>query len=286
MNDEDTRSAPIVIQQAQDMLTGRKAANAFIDSYEEVSNITVPEEKKQQVHEERREFNQRKHQEDYMNKPFNMKEFEEAVKTLSQKKSPGPDKLMERLINTRLSWHLEKNNILTPEQAGFRQHRSTEDQVAYIAQKIEDGYQDKKHTLTVWIDMEKAFDKVWKDGLRLKLQKCGVTGCMLPSPRWWNIQPKEDAERRSSSRGVLSPTLFLVFINDIIKDLPRNVQGAIYADDLVLWCTEEHLTTANYRLQEALNVLQDWTKRCLSKSTPKRPPTLSLVCPLGNRRPL
>ncbi|PVD27237.1 hypothetical protein C0Q70_12392 [Pomacea canaliculata] len=98
MNDEDTRSAPIVIQQAQDMLTGRKAANAFIDSYEEVSNITVPEEKKQQVHEERREFNQRKHQEEYMNKPFNMKEFEEAVKTLSQKKSPGPDKVTNEML--------------------------------------------------------------------------------------------------------------------------------------------------------------------------------------------
>ena len=67
-------------------------------------------------------------------------------------------KLLERMINTRLVWHLEKNKIITPEQAGFRQHHSTEDQVAYIAQKIEDGFQDKQHTLTVWIDMEKAFD--------------------------------------------------------------------------------------------------------------------------------
>ena len=36
-------------------------------------------------------------------------------------------KFMERMINTRLVWHLEKNNIVTPEQAGFQQHRSTED---------------------------------------------------------------------------------------------------------------------------------------------------------------
>ena len=66
-------------------------------------------------------------------------------------------KTMERMINTRLSWYLESNNIITPEQAGFRQHHSTEDQVTYIAQKIEDGFQDKRHTLTVWLDMEKAF---------------------------------------------------------------------------------------------------------------------------------
>ena len=87
-------------------------------------------------------------------------------------------KLVERMINTRLVWHLEKNNIITPEQAGFRQHHSTEDQVTYIAQKIEDGFQDKQHTLTVWIDKEKAYDRAWKDGLRFKLQKSGVTGCM------------------------------------------------------------------------------------------------------------
>ena len=37
-----------------------------------------------------------------------------------------------------------------------RQHRSTEDQVTYIALKTEDGIQDKQHTLTVWIDMEKG----------------------------------------------------------------------------------------------------------------------------------
>ena len=68
----------------------------------------------------------------------------------------------------------------------------------------------------------------------------------------------------------MSPTLFLVFINDIIKDLPRKVQGAIYADDLVLWCSEEHLTTANYRLQQALNLLESWTKQWLVKINPSK----------------
>ena len=90
-------------------------------------------------------------------------------------------KPMETLINTRLVWYLEKKNIITSEQAGFRQHRSTEDQATYITQQIEGGFQDKQHTLTVWTGMEKAYDKVRKDGLRLKLQKSGVTGCMYQS---------------------------------------------------------------------------------------------------------
>ena len=87
-------------------------------------------------------------------------------------------KVMERLINTRLTWYLEEKQILDANQAGFRQHRSTEDQIAYIAQKIEDGFQAKKHTLAVWVDMEKAFDRVWRDGLRIKLKQNGVSGKM------------------------------------------------------------------------------------------------------------
>ncbi|XP_070209766.1 uncharacterized protein [Littorina saxatilis] len=337
MNGEDTRAATITISQGQELLTGRKAANLFIDNYEKVSNITVPEERRAEIQEERRTSNE--HQpEEHMNKPFNHQELADAMKALHERKSPGPDKitnemllhlgtraktqllklynnswktghvpqvwreadmvpihkkgkdrakvdsyrpisltscvgiLMERLINTRLTWHLEKNNTFSPEQAGFRQHRSTEDQVAYIAQKIEDGYQDKKHTLTIWIDMEKAFDKIWKEGLKLK---SGVAGCMFQwicqylNNRKAKLHVSGQYSRKKTLKdgvpkgGVLSPTLFLGFINDIVKDLPRNVHGAIYADDLALWCSEEHITTANYRMQEALKVLEDWTKKWL-----------------------
>ncbi|PVD34162.1 hypothetical protein C0Q70_05425 [Pomacea canaliculata] len=117
--------------------------------------------------------------------------------------------------------------------------------------------------------MEKAFDKVWKDGLRLKLQKCGVTGCMY---QWISQYLKNRKARvhkeflKGSTQSYPVPCLH----KRHHQGPPRNVQGAIYADDLVLWCTEEHLTTANYRLQEALNVLQDWTKRWLVKVNPKK----------------
>ena len=181
-------------------------------------------------------------------------------------------KVLERMINSRLMWHLEKNKLLSKYQAGFHQDHSTEDQAAHVAQMIEDSFQDKKHTLAVWVDLEKAFDKVWKDGLRLKLQRCGVRGCMYK----WISQFLHNRNARvqmggSYSRkkilaegvpqgGVLSPTLFLIFINDVLNDLPRGVHGAMYADDLILWCIEESIGTARYRLQEPLNLLERWTK--------------------------
>ena len=75
-------------------------------------------------------------------------------------------------------WHLEDKKHITPEEAVFRQDRSTENQITYISQAIEDAFQDKKHTLAVWIDLEKAVDKVWTEGLKLKLCQCGVAGQM------------------------------------------------------------------------------------------------------------
>ena len=60
--------------------------------------------------------------------------------------------------------------------------------------------------------------------------------------------------------GVLSPSIFLVFMNDLIKKFPSTVKSAMYADDLVIWSTEEYATTAKIRLQEATNILSSWTQ--------------------------
>ena len=65
-------------------------------------------------------------------------------------------------------------------------------------------------------------------------------------------------------------TLFLVFINNIIRDLPHKDQGAIYVNDLILGCSGEQLSTANYRLQQALKILERWTKQWLVKINPRK----------------
>jgi len=90
-------------------------------------------------------------------------------------------KTMERIVNQRLQWYLEVEDVITPEQAGFRRYRSTEDQTTHLTQVIEDAFQAKKATLAVFIDLQRAFDKVWKDGLLVKLQRGGISGNMY---RW------------------------------------------------------------------------------------------------------
>ena len=50
-------------------------------------------------------------------------------------------------------------------------------------------------------------------------------------------------------------------MNDIIPELPKGVHTAIYADDLVLLCTEEYAATTNYRMQIALDNVVTWAEQ-------------------------
>ncbi|GFR60641.1 RNA-directed DNA polymerase from [Elysia marginata] len=93
---------------------------------------------------------------------------------------------MERIVSTRMTWDLEKNNILIEEQAGLRRGRCIEDHITLIAQDIENGFQEKRHTVAVWIDMEKAFDRVWRDRLSLKLMaRLYVQTCLIAFRDTW-----------------------------------------------------------------------------------------------------
>lgn len=51
---------------------------------------------------------------------------------------------------------------------------------------------------------------------------------------------------------------FMLFINDLGSDLRRGTYATLYVDVLVLWCKEEHTTTAALRMQEAVNVLTEY----------------------------
>ena len=86
--------------------------------------------------------------------------------------------------------------------------------------------------------------------------------------------------------GVLSRNLFILFINDIVKDFPMKVKAALYVDDLVLWCTEEELVTATFRIQLALYHVNQWTEQwCVTINKDKSSTTLFTLSPKKDHRP-
>ena len=104
-----------------------------------------------------------------------------------------------------------------------------------MTQDIEDAFQEKKKVLAVFFDLSKAFDKVWKEGLLLKLLRVGVHGKMhkwlsdFLLNRTARVKLDGTISRQVKLRegvpqgGVVSSTLFLVYINDITTTVPRHV---------------------------------------------------------------
>ena len=91
-------------------------------------------------------------------------------------------KLFERLILSRLTFHLESNDLLSTCQAGFRPGRSSLDQILTLSQSIWDGFQKKKppdRTILASVDFSKAFDSVWHSALFHKLRSLKLPPCFV-----------------------------------------------------------------------------------------------------------
>ena len=69
------------------------------------------------------------------------------------------------MINARLGWYLESNNIITKHQSGFRKARSTTDQLINLEATIRDAFLKGEHVVSVFFDLEKAYDTTWRYGI-------------------------------------------------------------------------------------------------------------------------
>ena len=130
----------------------------------------------------------------------------------------------------------------------------------------------KRKRLAVFYDLSKAFDKVWREGLLLKVLQAGVSGRMYKWIRCFlhdrSARVKVDGHLSDSVKmrecvpqgGVVSTTLFLVYFNNITTVIPRHVCNILHADDLAIWCSAEYTTPAAYIIQDAANKVHTWTQ--------------------------
>ena len=87
-------------------------------------------------------------------------------------------KIFEKILAARLTTFLEQQGLLDPDQEGFTPKRNTHRYLYRLIQEIKNDL--KNHTvMTLFIDLEKAFDSIWKKGLITKLFKLNFTGKVL-----------------------------------------------------------------------------------------------------------
>ena len=85
-------------------------------------------------------------------------------------------KTMERMVNSRLTWFLQSNNIITPLQSGFQRNRYTLDHLVRLESFIREAFIKKEHLVAIFFDLEKAFDTTWKYGIMKDLHTAGIRG--------------------------------------------------------------------------------------------------------------
>ncbi|GBM74695.1 putative RNA-directed DNA polymerase from transposon BS, partial [Araneus ventricosus] len=88
-------------------------------------------------------------------------------------------KVFESVLLRRLNQFLDDNNIIISEQFGFRKKLSTNHQLVRVTELIHDGFEKSETTGALFLDIAKAFVKIWHDGLLLKLTRLRVSAQLI-----------------------------------------------------------------------------------------------------------
>lgn len=179
------------------------------------------------------------------------------------------DKVLEKLIETRLSRYLKKFNLLTPSQFGFRAALSTNIATACLTDKIKSFIDHGDVAAAVFIDFSKAFDTIDHDILFTKLERYGITGPALTLLRSFLLNrqqivsvstatsPPVTVNRGVPQGSILGPLLFLIYINDLPRCLTSS-QCVLYADDTTIFNSHRNMCTLTQMLQADLFSLERW----------------------------
>ena len=193
-------------------------------------------------------------------------------------------KTMERLVGNRLYHLVEHNGMLSEHQAGFRRQRSTEDQVLGLTQHISDCLQFKPahRTVLALLDYSKAYDTVWRE----KLLHIMLDKGLPPKLVSWcasfltNRQARVRLHGRDSRSvnmqqglpqgSVLSPLLFLLYINGVADVVGEDVKVFLYADDVAVCASSASKADATSKLQRTLDKIAAWSSAMKLRLNPAK----------------
>jgi ribonuclease HI len=180
-------------------------------------------------------------------------------------------KIYETMVNKRLKWHMESSLLFNPHQSGFRAKRSTTDQISSIVDSISKCNAVGHFTKAVFLDITKAYDLIWRQGLLTKVKSLGISGPMYNFIQSF-ISNRECTVAVGDTQSdvfvplnglpqgsVISPTLFLIMMDVTRANLQTSSNLSIFADDIALWHSSSSCKFSSRVIQNALSNLNLWS---------------------------
>ena len=179
------------------------------------------------------------------------------------------DKIIEKIMKTRLYDFLEEHDILFKNQFGFRNKSSTAHSLIEITENIKESIDNGKYGCGVFIDLKKAFDTVNHKILLTKLEHYGIRGPILKWFESYLTDRKQSVFYKGKSSDILSitcgvpqgsvlgPLLFLLYINDL-PNISNKLKFFLFADDTNLYYESHDLKEIEKTVNEELKKLSLW----------------------------
>lgn len=178
-------------------------------------------------------------------------------------------KILEKIISQRLQSFINANNLLSPQQFGFRSGKSTNDAIIDLTQCIYNTLDKSRPSLAVFLDLAKAFDTVNHKLLLKKLDRYGIRGTPLlliksylenrkQTTKILGIVSSEKTVTCGVPQGtVLGPLLFILYLNDLLN-LNLHCKFFSYADDTALYYEAESWSTIEKLATNDLIIIKNW----------------------------
>jgi len=162
-------------------------------------------------------------------------------------------KVFEKILLVRILWVVNERGLLRDGQFGFRPKHSTSLQLARLVERITRNFGEKRLTGAVFLDVAKAFDTVWIDGLLYKLTLLNFPSYIVNTISSYlkdrtfeasfqtATQPRRGMRAGVAQGGVISPVLFGLYVNNMPPH-SYHVELALYADDTAIIATSRKTT--------------------------------------------